>query len=107
METAKATTGSILVELLKPIRSPHVQDSRIRHKGEQAVVLRKFRDSLGRTMMRIVFDDGGELVVLDDDVAIVTGELPETPEARPRLTIKVEPWPTSLEMGLYDLGGEG
>ena len=106
---AKLTTGSQLVELVRPIRPPTIGNGpvHIRQIGEQAVILRKFAN-LGRVCYRIIFDDGYELVVFEDDIRHITGEIGATPEPTPRYKLsELMPEPWGMDMAMIDLGGEG
>lgn len=106
---AKATTGSQLVELIRPIRPPTIGNNiRIRQIGEQAVILRKF-DILGKPAYRIIFDDGYELVVFETDIRHITGEVEAVPEPAPRYSFEqlLPNGPWSTEMAMIDMGGEG
>lgn len=71
-----------------------------RARGEQVIVLRSYKDGLGRMLSRCVFGDGEELVLFESDLQ----EIAEAP-AKTEITVSMTtPWGLNMEM--EDHGGE-
>jgi hypothetical protein len=67
-----ATTGSKLMRLVKSIPPLGIGSGKIRRVGEHCVILRNLSDGLGRSLLKVIFDDGDERVLLTSDVEEIT-----------------------------------